>query len=566
MEVAEMVGKWLQIAKAEFFVLTARFKGHRKLIMGLGLSLGLLWAVIFAPLVVELVMEVFTPITPFRVILQVMFPGLMRAVMLLLWVLLLILPLSQALSEIKIGQWEILLASNVKTRDILVGTFLGKIPNYTLYVLVLAPLLLSPFLLALQVSLLGQLVIYATLTLMVLSIIWLSNIICAALQAKLGDSSRGNDIAKALAMVMGLIAIIPVLGLQLFAAQFSEILGLNIFLLFPFTWSADLVSWLAITFNGINLTASQIAHFQNVLQFGLVTNGLLVLVFGVICIGIGLLSAEHLFTYRIGARTETVRTVKRENILLRGLRKINPSSFGSLVVTSFKTFFRQVQNLSKIAMALTLSVILPFLVILVFGQRYPITLDSLLPITGFGLAIMGIIAFSGTSFLESKDQLWMIQAVPHGTSRFVKARLVIAVLIALPLSLIPTTALTIMIGLELSQFFWLFGYGYAMVCGAALFGTGITAMNPNYEDLKSPVYTTNLMIANMSCLFVTMASPLILSIIIRFFIGVSLDTLLATWGFLNAAIGRTIITTTFLLILGALVLLVGTLRLSRPDT
>jgi hypothetical protein len=555
MEVAAMVSKWLQIAKAEFFVLTARFKGHRKLFMGLVISLGLLWAVYFAPLVVGLVMEVLAPITQIHVILQVMFPGLMRAVMLLVWVLLLILPLSQAL-----------FASNVKTRDILVGTFLGKIPNYTVYVLILAPLLLSPFLLAFQVSLLGQLIIYTTLTLMVLMIIWLSNIICAALQAKLGDSSRGNDIAKALALLMGLIVIIPVLGLQLFAAQFSVILGLNVFLVFPFTWSADLVSWLAITFNGINLTASQIAHFQNVLQFGLVTNGLLVLVFGVICIGIGLLSAERLFTYRIGARTETVRTVKRENILLRGLRKINPSSFGSLVVTSFKTFFRQLQNLSKIAMALTLSLILPFLLILVYGQRSPITLDSLLPITGLGLALMGIMAFSGTSFLESKDQLWMIQAVPRGTSRFVKARLVIAVLIALPLSLIPTTVLTIMMGLELFQFFWLFGYGYALVCGAALFGTGITALNPNHEDMKSPILMTNMMIANMICLFVTMASPLILSVITRFFLGVSLDTLLVTWGFLSAAVGRTIITAVSLLILGTLVLLVGTRRLGRPDT
>jgi len=145
MEVAEMVYNWLQIAKAEFFVLTARFKGHRKLFMGLVLSLGLLWAVFFAPVVVGLVMEILTPINPIRVIIQAMFPGLMRAVMLLLWMLLLIPSLSQALSEIKIGQWEILLASNVKTRDILVGTFLGKIPNYTLYVLVLAPLVLSPY-------------------------------------------------------------------------------------------------------------------------------------------------------------------------------------------------------------------------------------------------------------------------------------------------------------------------------------------------------------------------------------------------------------------------------------
>jgi hypothetical protein len=120
--------------------------------------------------------------------------------------------------------------------------------------------------------------------------------------------------------------------------------------------------------------------------------------------------------------------------------------------------------------------------------------------------------------------------------------------------------------LELFQFFWLFGYGYALVCGAALFGTGITALNPNHEDMKSPILMTNMMIANMICLFVTMASPLILSIITRFFLGVSLDTLLVTWGFLSAEVGRTIITAVFLLILGTLVVLVGTRRLGRPDT
>jgi hypothetical protein len=39
-----------------------------------------------------------------------------------------------------------------------------------------------------------------------------------------------------------------------------------------------------------------------------------------------------------------------------------------------------------------------------------------------------------------------------------------------------------------------------------------------------------------------------------------------TWGFLSAAVGRTIITAVSLLILGTLVLLVGTRRLGRPDT
>jgi hypothetical protein len=565
MDVAEMVRKWLIIAKAEFFVLTARFKGRRKLFMSLLFILGMLWAAYIAPLIVNLVMDTLIPIAQIHVILQVMFPGLMRAVMLLLWIFLLIIPLSQALADIKIGQWEILLASNVKTRDILVGTFLGKILTNTLYILFLAPLLLAPFLLAFQVSLLGQLIIYTTLILMVLTTLWVSNIITAAIQAKLGDSPRGNDIAKAIAMLMGLITIIPIIGLQFFASQFSTILGMNIFLVFPFTWSADFISWCAIIFNGIKLSASQIANFQSILQLDLLTNGLLLGLFSVACVGIGFLSTERLFTYRMGARTETIKTVSRENILLRGLRAISPRSFGILVVTSFKTLFRKAQNLSKIAMALTLALVLPFLVILIYGQRYDIALDSLLPITGYGLAFMGVMAFSGTSFLESQDQLWIIQGAPRGASQFVKARLLIAFLIALPLSLIPTMIITILMGIELFRCFWLFVYGYIITCSAALLGTGITAINPNYEDMKSPAHNQNMMIGMMICLFATMLGPFLLSFITRITIGVSLDTILLTLGIVNEGVGQAIISTALLLVLGTILVLVGTRRLGRPD-
>lgn len=565
MEVAEMVSKWLGIAEAEFFVLTARFKAHRKFFMSIMSILGVLWAAYFAPLLVGLVMDAFIPLIQIRVLLQAMFPGLMRAVMLFLWMFLLLIPLSRALAEVKIGQWEILLANNVNTRDILVGTFLGKVPAYTLYMLLLAPLLLAPFQLAFQISFLGQVLIYTVLTLMLLTTIWLSNVVGLAIQAKLGDSLRGNDIAKAIAMLMGLITMVSVLGLQFFASQLSAILGMNVFLVFPFTWSADFISWLAITFNGINLTASQIANFQSTLQLDLLANGLLMTLFGVACVGIGFLFTGRLLTYGIGVRTETIRTVRHENLILKGLYKISPSSFGLIIVTSLKTLFRKVQNLSKIAMALTLALILPVLVVFVYGQRYSLMLSSLLPVTSYGLACMGVLIFSGTTFLESQNQLWIIKSSPRGASRFVKALIVIAFLIALPLSLIPTIEITVMMGLERFQFLGLFANNYFIVCGAALLSTGITALNPNYEDTKSPTHGKNMMIAMMICLFVTMGGPLLLSIVTKRIIGVPFETIMASLGIMGEGVVQGIITTTSLLVIGGLLVLVGIRRLGRPD-
>jgi hypothetical protein len=174
-----MTRKWYHIAKAEFFVLTAGMRKYRKAVAGLMFALAAIWAVYLAPMIINGFIQLIIPMETIRTLLMVMFPGLMRTVMLFLWALLLLFPLSYSLQEIKIGQWEIFLSNNVKTRDILTGTFVGKIPMYGLIVMVFAPLLISPFMLAFEVSLLGQAVVYTVIALMVLSTIWLSNFITA---------------------------------------------------------------------------------------------------------------------------------------------------------------------------------------------------------------------------------------------------------------------------------------------------------------------------------------------------------------------------------------------------
>ena len=147
--------------------------------MGFLTAIAFIWALIGAPMLIGGIISAVFPLESLKPLLQVIFPGLMRTVALFVWILLLLFPLSFALQEIKIGQWEIFLSNNVRTRDIIVGMFLGKIPLYGLMVVMVSPLLISPFMLAYEVSLVGQVLVYGTLTLMVLSTIWLSNFITA---------------------------------------------------------------------------------------------------------------------------------------------------------------------------------------------------------------------------------------------------------------------------------------------------------------------------------------------------------------------------------------------------
>ncbi|MHA1663756.1 MAG: hypothetical protein ACTSVR_10950 [Candidatus Thorarchaeota archaeon] len=488
-----MTRKWLAIAKVEYLVLSSSMRPHRRAFLGFLTTLSLIWAAIGAPIVIGGLLNAVIPIETLQPLLQVIFPGLMRTVALFLWIVLLLFPLSYALQEIKIGQWEIFLSNNVRTRDIMAGTFLGKIPLFGLIVIFLAPLLITPLVLAFEVNLIGQILIYGVIILLSLGTIWFSNFITSIIQARLGDSSRGNDIAKALAMVVAIIVIIPMYGLMFFLPTMSELMGGDAFLLLPSTWFADTMSWFAVTFNGVGLTGSQVIGFGSILQLDMLSSTALMSGFVLLTIGLALGMADRVFTIEAGVRTEVVTTVGKENIILRGVRRLAPGSFGSLMVTHFKDFMRKAQNLSKIFYGVVLATILPVIMMsMEIGDEAFQFGDMFIMLVAM-MALVGAMPFAGAGFLESKDQLWIIQGTPSGASRYVKSRIITQALIGIVLIIIPTVVLNLLIKMTLLETIMLTGLGYMAIFGGMLVATGVTAGNPNYEDTKSPAHQTNIM-------------------------------------------------------------------------
>ncbi|MGD9382163.1 MAG: hypothetical protein PVI03_06930 [Candidatus Thorarchaeota archaeon] len=477
-----MAGNWFHVAKAEFQVQTSGLKMRRFLVIG-AFVFGIAWALFFAPIVMAFAVTEILGV-PQSVAVMVM-PGLMRAGIMFIWLILLILPLSNALQEVKIGQWEILLSNNVSTREILVGSFVGRLVIYGLYVLYLAPLLVAPFAQTLEVSFQGQSLMYIIIFVITVSTIWVSQLLVTAIQARVGASPRGKDIANALAIALSAVAILPLVGLQLFAPLMSEILGMNIFLLFPFTWGADLVSQLAVVFNGIGLS---LISLEAALGFTLVNNFLLLGVFSVAIVILGLLSADRLFTIGTGARTESVTTIHNESIFLRGIRRLSNGSFGVLVVTGLKDFGRKAQNLSRLALLMILALVVPIFIYIRSGE---FDLTSVTVIMSLMLGFLGVQVFGGAGFLESKDQLWTIQAAPYGVSRYVRAKAIQSIVLIIPVALLPAVLYAVLLSLELSNVISLVSTSFMSCVGGALVGIGIAANNPTYEDTKSGAYRTN---------------------------------------------------------------------------
>jgi hypothetical protein len=542
---------WLVIAKAEFRVATSRFKSRRLLVVTILFLIGFVWAIAIAPWMMKGFFDLFD--TQVNQVLQVAYPGIMRSVMLLLWTMVLVYPISYSLQEVKIGQWEIMLSNNVSTREMLFGMFLGKIPQYSLLVIFMAPLLISPFINFYQVSVLGQLVAYLIVVAFVLFTLLLSTVLSTAIQARLGDSPRGNDIAKAMGIIVALVFLIPLYSLLYFAEDFAQLLGLNVFLILPSTWPADLVTWTTIYFNGINLDTNVIDGFERMLGLSFDWTLSFVGLYSLMVLIIGLVTPDRIFSLEAGARTETVTTVGRENILLRSIRRIAPGSRGVLIVIMLKDFGRKAQNTSKLLYGMFLSVLIPMMVN--YGSTgYALSQTEILVFFSFFasmvLGMIGGVTFGGVGFLESRDHLWTLKSAPSGVSKFLISRVINGFLFAIPMVMAPAIILTLMLSLTVVSFVIMLVYSYVILCCTILVGIGVTAANPAYEDTKSSAFHVNIVVTLLCSLF-----AILMGFVLELSSGVFSD---------NVILGM-IVAVLPIVIVGPLVLSLGALRFSRSE-
>ena len=542
----------MAIAKAEFFVLTAKFYRLRKLGYLLIVAFVSFWALFAVPQLWGFLTSEFGGALDY--ILATAFPGLMRSVMMFIWFFMIVMPVSNGLEGVRVGQWEIMLSNNVKTKDMLLGTYLGKLPIFGLAVFFLSPIILSPFINAYQVSIIGQLLMYSVVIVFALVNIWLANIIVTLIQAKIGGSSRSEDLGRALSWAVIPIIAIPGIGIMYFAQQFAVIMNTDVFLFLPSTWCADLVTWIAIYFNGVNIPASSIMNLEYILQLGPVLDFLLVAAFSALVFIGGIYGSDHLFSIGALSGPTSVASAGKENIFLRGIRRIHGGRFGILIITSLKDFGRKLQNISKLGYAIFLSILMPLL--LKFGPFGQVIDDPMfLPIMttlmlGMMLSIFAGIAFGGVGLLDSKDQLWIFKSTPKGVPRFIASRVTSYFLFALPYVMVPVLITWLIMELSIVELFLLFGYTICSVYGAILIAIGITAFNPTFDNQTSTSFALNTA-ATVMIVAITAIVSLVFGLLSAFETGEFYQAL----GTMSIPLPA----------LGAIIITLGTLRLSWAE-
>jgi hypothetical protein len=515
-----LVKVWAAIAKAEFLVRTVKLHKSRKILYPIAIGISLVFGLFLVPRIVGFFFTEFG--AAFEAMLATSFPGMLRTIMLAVWIFILIIPISNSLENVKIGQWEILFSNNVKTRDLLFGTFVGRIPVYGIFVIALAPIVVSPFVFAYNVSILGQLLMYLVIFVFAIVTIWLSTVFSTAIHAKIGSSPRGDDIGKALSWALVPIVAVPVMGSMYWTSSVVALLDWEISMILPSTWCADILTWIAM-YTG-SLRPSSIMNLE-LYWFAVspIVDVLILGIFAVVVLYVGFKSADRYFAYSVSQGSQKVLRAGPENLFIRGIRRVFRGNFGTIVATSFKDFARKLQNIAKLSYGLFLAVLIPLLI--GFGPFTTLVDDPIfIPVMssltlGMMSGIFSGVIFGGVGLLDSRDQLWILKSTPRGAPKFIVARVISYMMVGIPYALFPAILTGFLLNFTLSDTLLMCIFVYSIVLGGIFVGVGITASNPSFEDTSSGAFIIN-QIATILILMILIIVSIIQGVIVAITQGV----------------------------------------------
>ncbi|MCJ2520702.1 MAG: hypothetical protein LN412_07150 [Candidatus Thermoplasmatota archaeon] len=407
--------KWYAVAKNEYRISTSRIRSIRPYFLYLVTGLLAVYVAFIAPSIVSLFIDDFIAF-----LLSQAAVAMMQLLLLLMFFWLLMIPITEILQQAQVAQLEIFLSAPVRPKDVLLGGFLGRMPIYAIAVTVVAGFF-TAVLYPLGMDLAQIAIIIMIFILVLLSALWIGTVIAALLSTKLGKTSHGKDIGKALGVLIFLpmIALIyAIMGGGLIEAlndpatsgTYQVILGVV-----PSSWGAEII--VAFASSPGNIIA---VGFETLTRFG----GLVA--FFLAALWLGTKAAAR--AYSLEPTISEAPKAKPDGALFKTIRYLGGAgSFGTLLVSMFKEYSRRLENLSWIAYAVGLFALVTIFLI---GPEDPgSTLFTALFLLGFLAA-----AVASDVTLRGKENLFIYRKAPSGEGRFVRAMLAKGWLVAVPIA------------------------------------------------------------------------------------------------------------------------------------
>ena len=395
---------------------------------------------------------------------------MMPILMFLLFFYLLILPITYTLQGMQAGQVEIFLAAPVKPSDVLLGEFLGIAPFYAIGIALIAGFFTA------ALSPLGLDALQMTITVLVFVIIllsglWIGTLIAALVRTKFAESARTRDIGKALSLLLALpmIAVMYAMAggglLEALANPGTSGLVRTALSLLPSSWGADLI--VSFASNPGNIGAIRL---ETLTRFG----GLIL--FFIAALWLGTKAASR--AYRIEPTTFSASRAKPDGFLYKTLRKIGGGkTFGTLLASVFKDHYRRLENLSRIAYIIGIFVLVNVFFVGSFNDP-----EGSLIMEQFLLPFLAVFIV-GQVTVYGKEGLFVYKKAPLGIGRFVKAKLIQSLLVAVPTATV-ITAFSLIFAPQASVLSVLtyIGLIILLIGGNVALALGLSLMNPQFSE------------------------------------------------------------------------------------
>lgn len=471
--------KWLAIARNEYRIRTSRIRKIRSYFPYLIIGVLAAYVVFIAPAFVSLFIDDFLAL-----MLSQAAVAMMQIILFVVFIYFIIIPISQTLREQQASQLEIFLAAPVKPSDLLLGEFLGEMPFYSIFIIVIIGFftaVLNPI--GLDLIQIGIIILIFVLLFLCAS--WIGTVISALLRTKLGKTARGRDIGRALAMIIALPLVVLIYAIQfggLIEAlsdpgsgdAVKAILGL-----LPSSWGAEVI--VGFTTHPSNVSAVAIGVLTRV-------GGLIIFLIAMLWLG----SKAANRAYSLEPTTFIASRAHSDGAFYKIVKHIGGGqSFGTLLVSVFKDYSRRLENLSNIIYIIG---VLFVMVIFVVPKSGLTGSTYILMMAQFLFPIL-VVMVTGEVTVRGKETLFIFRKAPSGEGRFVRAMLVKGWLMAVPIAGAATAAITILSS-QTTPLSLLINTGFMMVFIAAYtaFILGLFLLNPAFSE-KSVKLWLNIMIA-----------------------------------------------------------------------
>ena len=479
--------KWLVLAKNSYLLRTSGF-GRLRYLVPLLIGVPVV-AAIFAivPWMTDFFLdevEVFFLSTAAVVLIQI--------ILFTMFILFLFFPISFSLNSGQEEYYEILLSAPLRPKDVILGKFIGDMPFYSVGVIAASSVLVA-LLLPLGLGVIQGALITIVFVLTFFSALWIGVVLAAMIRSKIGSSTRGKDIGKALSMAVAL----PMVGLMyalMSGMVYTALVDSGssgplpfVLDLLPSSWGADVVVGFAVTpgdATGISL--------EDTLRVGAMA------VFFVGVLWAGTVFADR--AYNLESQSLSSNLARQEGLFYRAVRAVcGGGAFGSLVVSVFKDYGRRLENVSKVVYVIGLVALVTFF----FGDTEDsdgglIMMFFLLPfLAGF---IVGEVTVRG------KENLFIYRKAPNGESRLVWARLAQSMLVMTPLTVVATAIpLITMSGMDNPAAYLMVPYMIAFSAALVVFSLGLFLMWPVFSEKPADMMANVmiLMFFMMGCFFAT---------------------------------------------------------------